>query len=181
MEDIKLEPLQQEDLEMIRNWRNSKFVSDYMYTDQHISEEDQLKWFAKIGNDESCEYWLITFKDKKLGVAGIHDISPVLDSCYWTMYLGDTSLRGAGIGKKVEFNILQYVLETRGLNKLRCEVFESNDKVIKMHEKFGFRREAYYREHIEKQGEKINVVGLGILKSEWLRLKPNLFSSIYEK
>lgn len=65
------------------------------------------------------------------------------------------------------------------LNKLRCEVFVHNDKVINMHEKFGFRREAYYREHCIKGNEKLDVVGLAILKKEWQQLKPIFKTKIY--
>lgn len=67
------------------------------------------------------------------------------------------------------------------LNKLRCEVFTSNDKVIKMHEKFGFRREAYYREHCIKNSKKLDVVGLALLESEWRILEPFMKSKIYGK
>ena len=40
-----------------------------------------------------------------------------------------------------------------------------------MHEKFGFRREAYYREHCFKNEKPIDVVGLGMLKIEWVSSK----------
>jgi UDP-4-amino-4,6-dideoxy-N-acetyl-beta-L-altrosamine N-acetyltransferase len=48
-----------------------------------------------------------------------------------------------------------------------------------MHEKFGFRREAYYREHCIKGNEKLDVVGLAILKKEWQQLKPIFKTKIY--
>jgi RimJ/RimL family protein N-acetyltransferase len=58
-------------------------------------------------------------------------------------------------------------------------VFVSNDKVIKMHEKFGFRREAYYREHCIKGEQKLDVVGLAILESDWSIYKHIMKSKIY--
>ena len=48
-----------------------------------------------------------------------------------------------------------------------------------MHEKFGFRREAYYREHCVKENQKLDVVGLGILQSEWNQLKSKHYERIY--
>jgi RimJ/RimL family protein N-acetyltransferase len=36
-----------------------------------------------------------------------------------------------------------------------------------MHEKFGFRREAFYREHLTINDIKIDVVGMALLKNEW--------------
>lgn len=177
-QDIKLKKLTEDDIEIVRNWRNSKEVSSYMYTENHISKDQQIKWFKGL-DDNKSRYWIIEFEGKKLGLASITDINLVLQSCYWAFYLGDTSVRGAGIGAKVEYNVLYYVFETLDLNKLRCEVFVTNDKVIKMHEKFGFRREAYYREHCIKGDEKLDVVGLALLKTEWNQLKNQLKSKTY--
>jgi len=95
--------------------------------------------------------------------------------------LGDSSVRRAGIGGKVEYNVLSYVFDNVGLNKLRCEVFTFNQQVIKMHEKYGFRREAYYREHCEKNNELIDVVGLAMLNSEWKVQKDIIYDKVYNR
>ncbi len=179
--DIKLNPLTVQDIELVRTWRNSEEVSKYMYTSNKISEEEQKNWFEKVKNDKTCEYWIIEYDGKKLGLASIYAISKVFDSCTWAFYLGDTSIRGAGIGSKVEYNVLKYVFETLKLNKLNCTVFPTNDSVIKMHEGFGFRREAYFRQHVLRDGEYIDVVGLAMLKSEWKTLKEFMFNKIYNR
>ena len=75
--------------------------------------------------------------------------------------------------------MITYVFDDLGLNKLRCEVLETNAKVISMHEKFGFRREAFYRQHIKKDGIVHNVVGLALLKSEWASVKESMKKKIY--
>jgi UDP-4-amino-4,6-dideoxy-N-acetyl-beta-L-altrosamine N-acetyltransferase len=177
--DIKLIPLKQDDIELVREWRNSNEVAQYMYTENHITKEQQQNWFESVSKRKDCIYWIIEYENKKLGLASITDINLNLQSCYWAFYLGDTSVRGAGIGGKIEFNVLKHVFDEIGLNKLRCEVFVNNDMVIKMHEKFGFRREAYYREHCIKGDVKLDVVGLGLLKSEWNQLKDQLKVKVY--
>lgn len=180
MNDITLKKLTKDDIEIVREWRNSKEVSSYMYNENYISEEQQIKWYENINWNNSV-YWIIEYNGKKLGLASINSIDRVLQSCYWAFYLGDTSVRGVGIGGKVEYNVLKYVFEELNLNKLRCEVFVSNDKVIKMHEKFGFRREAYYREHCKKNQKYEDVVGLAILKSEWELIKTILKQQVFGK
>lgn len=180
MADIKLTQLQAEDLELVRGWRNSEEVSKYMYTSNPISEQDQINWFEKVKNDTTSIYWIIEYENKKLGLASVTNISKLYDSCTWAFYLGDSSIRGAGIGSKVEYNVLQYVFETLKLNKLNCTVFPTNDNVIKMHEGFGFRREAYFRQHVLKDGKHIDVVGLGLLKSEWALIQNFMLNKIYK-
>jgi UDP-4-amino-4,6-dideoxy-N-acetyl-beta-L-altrosamine N-acetyltransferase len=181
MNDIKLIRLEKEDLELVRNWRNSDDVSKYMYTEDYITEEQQNNWFDKIKDATNSIYWIIEYNGKKLGLASITGIDKTFQSCYWAFYLGDTSVRGGGIGAKIEYNVIEYVFSVLNLNKLRCEVFTTNDKVIKMHEKYGFRREAYYREHCIKQNEKLDVVGLALLKTEWTLVKDLMREKIYGK
>ena len=178
-EDIELLPVMEDDIELIMTWRNMPEVSEYMYTDNKITIEMQKKWFTKISEDPTVKYWMISYQGKKLGVANLVKISNVFDSCSWAFYLGDTSVRGAGIGSKVEFNVLSYVFAELNLNKLNCEVFSFNDKVISMHEKFGFRREGYYRQHVLKNGKYLDVVALALLKTEWNQLKNQMRERIY--
>lgn len=179
--DINLIPLSESDLELVRGWRNSPEVSSYMYTDELISEEQQKKWFGKIRENPSARYWIIEYNGVKVGLVSITEINKVLSSCSWAFYLGDTSIRGGGIGGKVEFRVLKYVFEELQLNKLKCEVFVFNENVIKMHEKFGFRREAYYREHCYKNGKFQDVVGLAMLNSEWQILKESIYDRVYKR
>jgi UDP-4-amino-4,6-dideoxy-N-acetyl-beta-L-altrosamine N-acetyltransferase len=179
MSDINLVRLKAEDLELVRSWRNSEDVAKYMYNESYISEKQQLDWFEGVKFSSNSIYWVIEYNGKKLGLASLTGIDHTLQSCYWAFYLGDTSIRGGGIGAKVEYNVIEYVFSEMNLNKLRCEVFVLNDKVIKMHEKFGFRREAYYREHCIKNNEKLDVIGLALLKSDWQQIKNVMKTKIY--
>ena len=81
--------------------------------------------------------------------------------------------------KQGKTGVLDYVFDTLKLNKLLCEVFVDNDKVITLHEKFGFRRESYFREHIRKNGIYKDVIGLALLKREWSQLCDILRAKIY--
>ena len=47
------------------------------------------------------------------------------------------------------------------------EVLASNEAVWKLHESFGFRQEAHFRDHVFKNGEWQDVLGLGLLKQDW--------------
>lgn len=177
--DINLQQLTANDLELVRTWRNSSEVAQYMYTDGNITIEQQEAWFKNIKDDHTSQYWLIEYNNNKVGVASLTNINKTLSSCYWAFYIGDNSIRGGGIGAKVEFNVIDYVFYKLNIHKLRCEVLTFNEKVIAMHEKFGFRREAYYREHVKKNGVWQDVVGLALLKQEWDNYKPIMQKKIY--
>ncbi|MDT0645914.1 UDP-4-amino-4,6-dideoxy-N-acetyl-beta-L-altrosamine N-acetyltransferase [Zunongwangia sp. F260] len=179
MKDIELIPLAEEDLDIVREWRNSPEVSQYMYKDENITREQQEKWFKKVQQDESKKYWIIKYEGEELGVANLTEIDKWNSKCYWGFYLGNTSIRGKGIGAKIEYNVLNYVFGELKLNKLCGEVFSFNEKVVQMHEKFGFRREGYLRNHIQKNNRFHDIVVIGLLSSEWKQLKDSLKTKIY--
>jgi UDP-4-amino-4,6-dideoxy-N-acetyl-beta-L-altrosamine N-acetyltransferase len=108
MDDVLLTKLTAEDIELVRKWRNSKDVASYMYNEDYITKENQINWFNNIDWNKSF-YWIISYKGKKLGLASINSIDRTLQSCYWAFYLGDSSVRGGGIGAKVEYTVLNYV------------------------------------------------------------------------
>ena len=174
MDDVNFVPIKKEDLELIRIWRNSPEVGKYMYTEDKISTEQQILWFEKINKEETSRYWIIEYQKRKLGLVSLTNIDFRNGKCFWGFYLGDSSVRGKGIGVKIEFKLIEYVFEELKLNKLYGEVFSFNEKVIQMHEKFGFRREGYFRQHIKKSDRFWDVVSIGLLKTEWDQIKSSL-------
>lgn len=179
MDDINFVNIEEKDLEMIRKWRNSPEVAQYMYTDDEITPGQQEEWLKKIGKEKNNRYWIIEFQGKKLGLVYLNNIDYTNSKCHWGFYLGDTSLRGKGIGAKVEYQLLNYVFEELQLNKLYGEVFSFNEKVVQMHERFGFRREGYLRQHINKNQKFLDVITIGLLNSEWNQLKETLHKKVY--
>ncbi len=179
--DVKLIPLEETDLEMVRQWRNLPEVSEYMYTDANITEEEQKKWYTRVKNDPTQTYWIIEYNETKLGLVSIYNIKQNFKHCSWAFYLGNTEVRGAGIGSKVEYTILNHVFEVMNFHKLMCEVFTFNEKVIQMHKKFGFKEEGLYREHILKNGIYHDVAALALLKNEWNSVKDQIKESIYNR
>jgi UDP-4-amino-4,6-dideoxy-N-acetyl-beta-L-altrosamine N-acetyltransferase len=87
--------------------------------------------------------------------------------CAWAYYLASSTVRGQGVGSFVEFWVIEQVFTTLGLNKLWCEVLVSNESVWRLHELYGFQREALYRQHVLKNGHEVDVVGMGLLARDW--------------
>lgn len=63
----KLSRLTHNDIEMVRNWRNSETVRPFMEFQEHITTEMQEKWFASIDN-EAHNYYIIFDGDEKIGL-----------------------------------------------------------------------------------------------------------------
>ena len=164
---ISLRLMAQDDAEQVRQWRTHPDVAQYMYTQPTITPEQQEAWVKKVLVDESRRYWIIEMAGDPVGLANIVDIDRVNHKCSWAFYLADDRTRGRGVGGVVEFAVLEYVFGALKLNKLCCEVLQSNEGVIKLHKSFGFMQEGLARHHVFIEGEPRDVVQLAMLAEDW--------------
>ena len=164
---VRLRDLTPADSDRLLAWRNLPEVARWMYSDHEISRAEHDRWFAGIAGDATRKYWIIELDGEPVGLANLADISTPHRKAAWAYYLASPTVRGKGVGAFVEVFVLDHVFRTLGLNKLCCEVLLENEAVWKMHESFGFQREALYRDHIWKGGRGHEVVGLAILASDW--------------
>jgi UDP-4-amino-4,6-dideoxy-N-acetyl-beta-L-altrosamine N-acetyltransferase len=155
-------------------WRNSPDVAPYMYSDHAIDQAEHDRWFAAALTAPDRRYWIIEADQGPVGLANLARIDPAARRCDWAYYLGEVSTRGQGLGARIEYIVLRHVFETMGFNKLWCEVLADNEAVWKLHQSFGFSREALFRQHVFKDGGFHDVVGLGMLQAEWAAAKPGI-------
>lgn len=179
--DIRLRPVEAADKPQLRTWRNLPEISAWMYSDHEISEAEHDRWFHAALADPARMYWVIELDGQPVGLANLYDIAPAFRKCAWAYYLADGSTRGKGVGAFVEFQVIEHVFNDRGLNKLCCEVLIGNEAVWKLHESFGFRREALFRAHVWKHGQPLDVVGLGLLADDWAVQRPESLRRLREK
>ncbi|MHB9149526.1 MAG: UDP-4-amino-4,6-dideoxy-N-acetyl-beta-L-altrosamine N-acetyltransferase [Thermoleophilia bacterium] len=156
-----------DDLQRVFEWRNQERIRNAMYTDHVISWEEHTQWFARVSSDPSNRQLVFQVDGRPVGVVSFADIDAVNQRARWGFYLGESDV-APGTGSRMEFLALEFAFETLGLRKLSCEVFSFNDKVTKMHGKFGFVEEGRFRQHILKDGVFEDIVVLGMLKAEWL-------------
>ena len=178
---VHLRPVEAIDSERLLDWRNREQVAAYMYTDHVISPEEHARWFAAAMSAADREYWIIELDRQAVGLANLAAIDRAQRRCDWAYYLAETNVRGRGVGAAVEFAMIDFVFGRLGLHKLSCEVLIDNEAVWKLHESFGFVREALYREHVWKAGRYQDVVGLGLLEADWARERPACVERLAQK
>jgi UDP-4-amino-4,6-dideoxy-N-acetyl-beta-L-altrosamine N-acetyltransferase len=164
---VVMRPLEAGDRERLLAWRNLPEIARWMYSDRVIAPEEHARWFAGALADPRRRYWIIEADGTPVGLANLYDLAPEHGRTAWAYYLADPSTRGQGIGAFVEYWVIEHVFGDLGLNKLWCEVLIGNEAVWRLHEGFGFQREALFRQHVRKDGAPADVVGLGMLASDW--------------
>lgn len=166
-EAVTLRPLRLDDATRVLAWRNLPEVAAYMYTDHPISEVEHARWLALAMGDESRRYWIIELDGEPVGLANLYDISPLHRRAYWAFYLADERVRGRGVGSATERFVMRHVFVDLDLEKLCCEVLATNDGVVKMHERYGFKVDGVLRQHVIKAGERVDVVAMSLLREDW--------------
>jgi UDP-4-amino-4,6-dideoxy-N-acetyl-beta-L-altrosamine N-acetyltransferase len=164
---VRLRPLEAADRDRLLAWRNQPEVARWMYSDHVIAPQEHARWFEGALADPRRRYWVIEADGTPVGLANLYDIASEHRRCSWAYYLADPSTRGQGIGAFVEFWVLDHVFGEMALNKLWCEVLIGNEPVWRLHEGFGFTREALFRQHVVKDGAPTDVVGLGMTAEDW--------------
>lgn len=150
----------------IRELRNQPNVRKFMYTDHEITLEEHANWIKSLQGNKRQQVFAVVRDGIAVGLVSLNAINEQQKHADWAFYI-DEALQGAGIGSVIELKLLDYAFNEAGLDKLNCEVLATNQPVIRLHEKFGFVREGVRRQNVIKNGERIDVVLLGILKDEW--------------
>lgn len=87
--DLRLDRLSEQDCEMVRQWRNSEHIRQYMFYQETISPEDQMRWFNALRND--ADYYYVITTDKPIGLIHVNDLHDgvgntglfIHDRSYW--------------------------------------------------------------------------------------------------
>lgn len=182
---VALRPLREEDSAQVLAWRNAPHVAAHMYTDHLVGADEHARWLAgvlaKLWPEGDRRYWIILLDERPVGLANLVRIDAVNRRCDWAFYLGETDTRGRGVGACVEYLVLREVFGPMALNKLCCEVLVENEAVWTLHEGFGFRREAHYRDHVWKDGRFHDVFGLAMLAADWAETRGGIEARLVAK
>lgn len=178
---VRLRRLRADDGERVLAWRNSEAVAPFMYGDHAISQEEHATWLVRALTEPDRRYWIVELDAAPVGLANLARIDPANARAEWAYYLADPAVRGRGVGAAVEFAVLEHVFGALHLHKLWCEVFLDNEAVWRLHESFGFRREALFRDHVCKAGGRRDVVGLGLLSADWGAVRGSCAARLREK
>jgi len=81
--------------------------------------------------------------------------------------LGEREYWGKGYGTDAMKVILRYAFTELNLHRVTLGVFEYNPRAIRSYEKAGFVHEGRVRQELLKDGQRWDVLEMGILREEW--------------
>ena len=177
--DCRLRPLNNDDLELVLEWRNAPGIREMMFTDHIITLTEHQRWFAGTqSNLGHSRHWVFECNGKPLGQVNITHIDEENRRCYWGFFIGAADAP-RGSGSVMGFLVLEAIFEGMNLNKLCSEVLVSNTVSINYHKKLGFVEEGCFKEHVIKQGSLEDIVCLAYFSNAWQQRKNMLFDRFF--
>jgi len=64
---VTLRRITENDLELLRNWRNSEQIKKFMHFREFITPEMQRKWFESVNNPDNY-YYIIEYRENSIGL-----------------------------------------------------------------------------------------------------------------
>lgn len=167
--EISFRKIKEEDLDLIKNWRNQDWIRRNSRDHRSLTMEDQLKWFQKISTSGSDDMFLVLESGTPVGVCGLAWINREHRSAEITYYLGrqKNPAVDVAVGLEVYAFIKKKGFEEYKLNRIHGEVFTYNEGGIKLAYHCGFKKEGIKRQSIFWDGKYWDSTIVSMLAEEY--------------
>ena len=137
--EVRLTRLTLEDIELVRNWRNSKFVKSHMLISKKITKKEQLVWFHQIDNAFNY-YFIIEFEGKKVGLINAKNYDPNFGFGEGGIFIGEPEFESSFAAVYASLCLLNFVfygLETIDISRIRIR--KENERAIQYNKLLGYK------------------------------------------
>ena len=149
------------------HWRNAPHVSREHCISAAIDSGTHRNWFTRMMEMPDRHAWVVNLGNLPVGCVMIHSIDDVTGIARTGFYIGEESALATGVGVAMEMFLLDACFAEFSARRAVGEVLASNSAALRLHDAFGWTREGLLREQIVRDSETIDVVLIGILRSEW--------------
>jgi RimJ/RimL family protein N-acetyltransferase len=168
---IDLRPIEPDDEPQLRHWINDPKVWATLNHRGPINQVRQREWIDNHGkNSRDYQFGIVVRENGALiGTTGLHGVNPVSHSATFGLMIGDTDYHNRGFGTETAQLVLRFAFEELNLNRVQLDVFDFNERAIRVYEKAGYIREGRRRQAFYRHGEYRDVLIYSVLRAEWVQ------------
>lgn len=166
-----------DDVDVYLGWINDPEVSRYLdstgmisvpYTRDEIADMMSAWPGATVSSGTVLSIICLAEGHRPIGCAWVGGIDFNNGSCSAGLLIGDRSQWGQGYGREALSAIERFCFEGIGLNRISASAYAPNERSIRLFEGAGFAREGVMRQSVRKDGEYVDEVLYGLLRSDWV-------------
>ena len=138
--NIRIRPLEECDIESLRNWRNNPTNTKFLTKISYITPEMQEKWF-KDSLEKPNEYIFAIDEIKELNkLVGSFSLYNIVDeeAEFGKFLIGEDRVHGKSIGLYTLTVALEIAFNKLKLKKVYLRVYKDNIAALKVYKKVGF-------------------------------------------
>jgi RimJ/RimL family protein N-acetyltransferase len=134
---IILERLREEDIEIVRQWRNSDPVRLNMQYQKIITPEEQYKWFRSVNNLQN-NYMMIYWEGEKIGLLNDKNIDWDSRTSESGIFIGRTEFYNTFVPYVVSVAGIETTFFLLGWKKQFAHIMKSNSNAINFNLQLGY-------------------------------------------
>lgn len=169
---IYLRGLQPDDLRgRYFQWLNDQEVTRWMQRGIFPNTPEAMEeYYRSVVNNPSHLVLAIALQDddRHVGNIGLHNIHPVFRSAEIGILIGEKDVWGQGIATEAISLVVDHAFRRMNLNRLWAGAVAPNVASIGAFTRVGFVQEGVARQAYFCEGEYLDVIHMGLLRSEWL-------------
>ncbi len=144
---IQLSFLQPEQLLILQKWRNDEQLSHLvMAAPKQHTLDDVQSWLSSTLGDQNQRvlgiYESAENERRLVGLVRFMYIDWTVGSANFGIFIGESDLRGRGLGKLALEQAIEHARDVLKLKSLNLQVVECNLQAIKLYKQYGFRQVA---------------------------------------
>jgi RimJ/RimL family protein N-acetyltransferase len=135
---------------------STKAIKDWL--EKELEKATDMYWFA-----------IRTLEDDRLvGDITLSVINWGSRDAFTGIAIGAREFWGKGYGTDAMQALLRYGFLELNLRRISLTVFEFNERARRSYEKAGFRLEGRQRQYMQREGQRWDILYMGILQEEWM-------------
>ncbi|MBZ0301118.1 MAG: GNAT family N-acetyltransferase [Anaerolineae bacterium] len=133
------------------------------------SEEEIARWLDSVSKSHREFTFGIRLldTDELIGWTQLDGIDWVHHTSALGIGIGSRAFWDGGYGTEAMRLLLNFAFDELNLHRVFLTVFSYNARAIHLYDKLGFRHEGTYREHLQRDGQRYDMLLYGILSREW--------------
>jgi RimJ/RimL family protein N-acetyltransferase/LmbE family N-acetylglucosaminyl deacetylase len=171
---VQLTPISETDLPLLFKWINDRELVSLNARFKPISWEQHLDWFASLANRPDLRVFAISTAEENrlIGTCQLRHIDPGHGTAELVIRIGEQNLFGKGYGTQALILLCKHAFDVLGLQRIGLRVFADNLRAIRAYRKIGFRNEGRLRQAVEIEGQRKDMLIMGLLREDFIEAAP---------
>jgi RimJ/RimL family protein N-acetyltransferase len=175
MDRVYLRALELDDSTVIVKWRNDRKITDPLGGNTfYVSGLREAEWVKNqiLDDRRNVRLAICVSSGQLIGIVSLTQIDHLNQCAEFSIMIGEKTYWGKGFGRQATDMCLKHAFEELNLYRVYLSVRSDNETALAMYLKSGFVEEGTFRKSVFKNGERIDMKIMSILKEEftWQKL-----------